>query len=185
MLRPKSIALVNQRRTLRALYAQTQAYPYAAKLNPTQSLTDSAHNMLGLTGSDGATGTAAIWPGGVLTLSDQGGVVEYVEVADDDSDRPFGLSANYVGGQMDELNGNAEIGVWRGRGGVFEVLSPVFASAVDGNSNMLGVASSSTVPGQLDELTVTDSDAGTTLAAARIISALSANAIIVELVVGG
>jgi len=141
--------------------------------------------MIALTGADGAAGAAAIWPGAVLTLTDQGQASEIVELADDDSDRPFGLSANFVGGTMDELNGHPEIGAWRGRGGVFEVLAPVFASNVDANSNMLGVASSSTVPGQLDEVTVTDSDAGTTLAAARIISALSAKAIIVELVVGG
>lgn len=185
MLRPKTIALVNQRRTLRPQYAQTQAYPYGALLSTSQSLTSTSTSMFGLAGSDGATGAAAIWPGAVMKLSSQGQASEIVQLASDDGDRPFGLSANFVGGNMDELNGRSEIGVWRGRGGVFEILSPVFAAAVTTSSNMLGVANSSTVPGQLDNLTVVDSDAGTILGAARLISALSANAIIVELVVGG
>src|SRR6476659_3719185 len=137
MLRPKNIGLVNQRRTLRALYAQSQAYPYAAQLSAT-ALT-ATNDQSQLVGADGATGTALIWPGAVMELVNAAGVVhEKVKLSDPEAvGRPFGLSANFVGGNMDEINGvytigafSGNIGVWRGRGGVFEVLAPLFVSGI-------------------------------------------------------
>jgi hypothetical protein len=39
---------------------------------------------------------------------------------------PFGLLANFVGGTLDDLQDNNEIGVWYGPGSVYEVLYPAF-----------------------------------------------------------
>jgi hypothetical protein len=110
---------------------------------------------------------------------------ENVQLSDGDAPkRPFGLSANFVGGNMDELNGRREIGVWRGRGGVFEVLAPVFLSTLTGSELWLGAAASS-VPGVLGDVDVVDSDAGAVFGAAQLLTFLSERAIIVELTVGG
>jgi len=193
MLRPKTLGLVNQRRTLRALYAQTQAYPYAAKLDTltNQSLTDST-SQFQLAGVDSSTGVAGIWPGCVMTRSEdvtEAANGEVVRIAPDATTRPFGLSANFVGGNLDELNGTGNIGVWRGRGGVFEVLAPLFSSAVTASTDTLGSRDEADTlqdaVGTLVSVSVVDSDAGSAFSVARLISKLSANAIIVELTVGG
>lgn len=55
--------------------------------------------------------------------------------------KSFGLFANFVGGDLDELFGQSEVGVWRGRG-IFEVLAPAFDDAKDiaGNTTALATA---------------------------------------------
>lgn len=128
MLRLQKLANVNKRRTLRALYAQTQAYPYAAHLDA--SVDRSLTNPFDISAE---AGKAAIWPG-MIALKTVGENVrpqnsnQYME---DDSvqegaRRPFGLFANFIGGELDELGDRSEVGIWRGVGGVFEVLAPVF-----------------------------------------------------------
>jgi hypothetical protein len=116
-------------------------------------------------------------PGG-----DSGEVQVKLSLSDSTPARPFGLSANFVGGNMDELNGNREIGVWRGRGGVFEVLAPVFVSTLSG-TDFLGA----NVIGQLADVDygTAEVDGTPDLRAARLLSFLSERAIIVELMVGG
>lgn len=183
MLRPKSIALVNQRRTLRALYAQTQAYPYAANLT-TGTAPTGTESMDSLPLSDGTTGVG-IFPGAVLELTapSAGTNTETVHLPNDTAGRPFGLSANFVGGSMDELNGRTEIGVWRGRGGVFEVLAPVFSSVLTGTDD-LGGGVAANAAGQLVDVDIDDSTA-VDLRVGRLINFMSERAIIIELTVGG
>lgn len=191
MLRPKNIALVNQRRTLRALYAQTQAYPYAAILQNTGSDVDANGvpnaadtSQIALTDVAGNSSIAAIWPGAVMELFNSGGTIgasalgELVTLGEG-TNRPFGLCANFVGGNMDELNGRREVGVWRGRGGVFEVLAPVFVSTITGTDD-LGASSI----GQLTDVDTTDATAVDNRVA-RLLNFLSERAIVVELLVGG
>ncbi len=184
MLRPASIALVNQRRTLRALYAQTQAYPYAANLTTGVAPTGT-ESMDSLLLSDGVTSGVGIFPGAVLelTAASAGTNTETVHLPNDTAGRPFGLSANFVGGKMDELNGRTEIGVWRGRGGVFEVLAPVFSSVLTGTDD-LGGSVAANAAGQLIDVDTDDSTA-VDLRAARLINFMSERAIIIELTVGG
>jgi hypothetical protein len=134
MLRLTNLANVNRRRTLRALYAQTQGYPYAVALDPSfdRSQTDPFDD------ADHA-GKAAIWPG-MVALKTVGETVRPQnanQYMDDNSTnegarRAFGLFANFVGGELNEIGtdgtrpGGSEVGVWRGVGSVYEVLAPVF-----------------------------------------------------------
>jgi hypothetical protein len=122
MLRLQKLANVNKRRTLRALYAQTQAYPYAATLDHSVD----RHATDPFSGIE--AGKAAIWPGMVALKT----VGENVRPQFDNAGgnpgarRPFGLFANFIGGELDEIGDRNEVGVWRGVGGVFEILAPVF-----------------------------------------------------------
>jgi hypothetical protein len=203
MLRLKDISLVNRRRTLRAQYAQTQAYPYAATLSP--NFDRSANQLTGAAATAGSK--AAINPGSVAvklageTVTLFGSTEAFgtggVATATTPIVRPFGLFANFVGGDMDELFGRSEVGVWRGPTSVFEILAPAF--------NDTGGAGLSTADAGVDRTTETYLEPGadgrlqgvlgTTVAgtsgpggnahqvAARLIRRLSANAIIVELLV--
>jgi hypothetical protein len=40
--------------------------------------------------------------------------------------KPFGLLANFVGGELDDLGDEDYVGVWRGPDSVFELLAPAF-----------------------------------------------------------
>jgi hypothetical protein len=129
---------------------------------------------------------AAILPGLVATKL-AGEVVTLADVYAD-TERPFGLFANFVGGELSDIPSDFDrVGVWRGAGGVFEILAPAFddtdlatdAAAEDG----LGAT----------EVYLTNNAAGALVSAgpnshvenepARLLSRLSANAIIVELLV--
>jgi hypothetical protein len=46
--------------------------------------------------------------------------------ADSAAIKPFGLLANFVGGDLDDLGDEDYVGVWRGRESVFEILAPGF-----------------------------------------------------------
>lgn len=181
MLRLQKLANVNKRRTLRAMYAQTQAYPYAATLDAGVDRT--ATNPFSIAAE---AGKAAIWPGMVAAKT----TGENVEVAVADTQRAFGLFANFVGGEMDELGDRTEVGVWRGAGSVFEVLAPVFvdtglaaAAAAEDGAGANEVYLSANTDGRLE----LDADANpyTTghRAVARLVRRLSDKAIIVELLV--
>lgn len=179
MLRLTKLSNKNRRRTLRALYAQTQATPYAATL-------DSAFDRTAgqLSGAGAITGSkAAINPGSVMVK----GVGETVTLSGaTDNERAWGLCANFVGGDLDELGDESAVGVWRGAGSVFEILAPVFddtglaalAAAEDGDEAN-EVYMTSNAKGQLVGAAGAQALGNT----ARLVSRLSANAIIVELLV--
>lgn len=140
MLRLKNLANKYQKRTCRPLYANTQATPYAATLH-----VDTA----GTNGFRTATGALRVPPkinGSAVSaqyVTDNGGSLfpgtvlarvkgtEQVTIATGaDYEQPFGLLANFVGGQFDEgFEGDSlqnQVGVWRGPDAVFEVLAPAF-----------------------------------------------------------
>jgi len=180
MLRLQKLANVNKRRTLRALYAQTQAYPYAATLDASVDRTST--NPFSI---EAQAGKAAIWPGMVAAK----GVGESVLVATSNDARAFGLFGNFVGGELDELGDRREVGVWRGVGSVFEVLAPVFvdtgiasaAAAEDGDGTETYLSASA--DGRLELDASADPYTSGDRAVARLVDALSSNAVIVELLV--
>jgi hypothetical protein len=62
-------------------------------------------------------------PGTVVVLTDG----ELIKVATGaDNEQPFGLLANFVGGTIDDLQDENQVGVWRGPDSVFELLKPSF-----------------------------------------------------------
>lgn len=189
MLRLTNLANKYQRRTLRVLYGNTQAYPYDAQLDSSFDRTAGA-----LSGANAITGAkAAILPG-MVAIKKAGEVVTVAGAwtAASAQFRPFGLFANFVGGELSDIPSDFDrVGVWRGVGSVYEVLAPVFD---DTNLSTDGAAEDGTatkevylVPGAKGQLALSGSfgsDPGNPVnTAARLMTRLSANAIVVELLV--
>ena len=151
MLRLKNLANKYQKRTCRPVYAQTQATPYAATLHSTfrdsttgaiQKITSSIDSSRTSSTGDAYQLNGSYLPGmvGSRVGNSEDIVIAYgngsVEV-------PFGLLANFVGGDFDEgFSGDRlqnEVGVWRGPDSVFEILSPAYGTitplATDTTSN--------------------------------------------------
>lgn len=130
MLRIRNLSNQFQKRTLRALYAQTQATPYAATLHASLRNTDGsfrapvATDTLPLARSAAAfTLQGGLVPGQVVAKSAGESVVVHNGVA---GVKAFGLLANFVGGTLDELGDENQVGVWRGPDSVWEILKPAF-----------------------------------------------------------
>lgn len=128
MLRIRNLKNKYQKRLIRPLYAQTQATPYAAVLD--DSLRDAA-------GDWNFPGAAFKYKGGLVPGTVVTNVGEKVKVhtgADPASPTgataaaplAFGLLANFVGGELDDLGDEDFVGVWRGPDSVFEILAPGF-----------------------------------------------------------
>lgn len=138
MIRLGKLSNKFQKRTLRAVYGQTQAYPYAATLDDSFRAADGSFVAPVVAGSSLPTRTAAaalykgsLLPGLVVTQVPGQEKVKVAAGADavNTGEVPFGLLANFVGGELDELGDENDIGVWRsGQGGVFEVLAPAFGT---------------------------------------------------------
>lgn len=194
MLRLQKLANVNKRRTLRAMYAQTQAYPYAATLD--SSFDRTAVSPFS-TGDSSIDGKAAIWPGMVAVKTVGENVLPNSDAAvgspggsNYDARRAFGLFANFVGGELDELGDRSEVGVWRGTGSVFEILAPVF-----NDTDLAGEAANEDGTTSQEIYLVADDTARLVWsnsarpgmdwhqATARLVKRLSDKAIIVELLV--
>jgi len=150
MLRIGNLSEVQQTRTLRVNYGNTQAYPFASNLDSNAYDIGGNSSVFNANGSGGTAlgtgGNGPIWPGMVAALSKNG---QYVCVAVGGVSQnavpamlPLGLFGNFVGGDFDETNyggGYTEVGVWKGPGSWYEVLSPVFNSNINTNP---GIASS-------------------------------------------
>jgi len=115
MLRIRNISNQFQKRTLRALYAQTQATPYAATLHASLRNTDGSFraplssDTLPLARSANAfTLQGGLVPGQVVAKSAGESVVVHNGVA---GVKAFGLLANFVGGTLDELGDENQVGV--------------------------------------------------------------------------
>jgi len=147
MLRLKNLANKYQKRTCRPVYANTQATPYSATLHATDANNGFRDANGGLqvppkkNGSAPSTFTlkGGLVPGTVLArVKGSERVTVAVGAA---NEIPFGLLANFVGGDLDEgFAGDSlqnEVGVWRGPDSVFEILAPAFGtvSANTGLSN--------------------------------------------------
>jgi hypothetical protein len=130
MLRLGKLRNKNQKRTLRVLYGQTQAYPYAATLASTLFNSDGSFHAPLASDTDlpDRTVDAFTYKSGLLAgtvLIKHSG--ETVKVAiGSTGERPFGLLANNVGGELDEVGDERSVGVWRGPDAVVEVLAPAF-----------------------------------------------------------
>src|SRR3954462_12453068 len=135
MLRLKNLSNKYQKRLIRPLYANTQATPYAATLDSTFRAADGTLQLPQSGASTPFTGprTAAAFtlnsslvPATVMvrTSGDAVGVADGTNTAQ----QPFGLLANFIGGDFDEgFSGDSlqnEVGVWRGPDAVFEILAP-------------------------------------------------------------
>ena len=165
MIRANSQARAFQKRTIRPLYAWHSAVPYACFL-------DTA-----------AVGSAVIYPGQVACKT-TGEQMDYSRGAA--GDVPFGLFNNFINGDMGELQGGTEIGVWvGGRDAVFEVLAGPSATEsplANGvtwtslNATRGGVALHADSAGRLTDT------AGSAPQVARLIEAVSNSKIIVQLV---
>jgi len=113
------------------LYAQTQATPYAAVLDPSLLNADGSFraplstDTLPIARSANAfTLQGGLVPGTVVVKGAAEGVV--VATGANVASVPFGLLANFVGGTLDELGTETAVGVWRGPDSVFELLSPAY-----------------------------------------------------------
>jgi len=120
-----------QKRLIRPLYAHTQATPYAAVLDPSLRNVDGsfraplAADTLPVARSANAfTLQGGLVPGTVMVKAAGEGMV--VAPGGTGAIQPFGLLANFVGGTLDDLQDNNEIGVWRGPDAVFELLKPAW-----------------------------------------------------------
>jgi hypothetical protein len=151
MLRIGKISEVMQTRTLRVVYGNTQAYPWAGALDP------NVYN--GITGTKGAAftpgggsavgvgGQGPIWPGQVGALASNGlTVCVYTGNTGGTANAtngllPLGLFGNFVGGDFDEVGDYTEVGVWKGPGSWYEVLSPVFNTTTITSTNASGYGS--------------------------------------------
>jgi hypothetical protein len=122
-----------QKRTIRPLYGQTQAYPYAATLDPRLRNADGSFRApvnADTAANSGLARTASAFlfqsglvPGTVMVKAGGEAMVVHNGAA---NVQPFGLLANFVGGTLDDLQDNNEIGVWRGPDSVYELLFPAF-----------------------------------------------------------
>lgn len=151
MQRLNDLSGIYQKRTLRVIHGQTQATPYAGFLNPALRNTDGSfrppvsadstpvdYTVNTFTYQNGLLpGTCMIIGPGEAFLP-SGGLDQASGAVKADT---FGLLANFVGGNFDDLKTNNEIGVWYGPGSVYEVLFPAF------NDTGLATAYAAATPG--------------------------------------
>lgn len=133
MLRIRNLSNQYQKRTIRPVYGQTQATPYAAVLDPALRDNDGSFvapttddtNVNGLTYAGGAPFTyqGGFIPGTVVTKSEGESILPHNGVT---GVRPWGLLANFVGGTIDDLGDENYVGVWYGKDSVYEILAPAF-----------------------------------------------------------
>lgn len=160
---------------IRPLYAQTQATPYAAVLDDT--LRDAAFDW-------NFTGASFKYKGGLVpgTVMVNRGDKVTVATGADVALRPFGLLANFVGGELDDLGDENFVGVWRGPDAVFEILAPGFddtglSAAWDASTQGLPVPLYAGTDGRLKYI----ASAGNRLIVAHLIERPNANRIVVDL----
>src|SRR5581483_2222299 len=102
MIKANNPARAFQKRTIRPLYAWHSAVPYSCFLDAD------------------AVSTTIIYPG-MVAVKTTGEMVDIANSGSNTNDVPFGLFNNFVNGDMDELAGGTEVGVWvGGRDAVFE-----------------------------------------------------------------
>lgn len=132
MLRVRNLSNALVKRPLRALYAQTQATPYSAVLDPSLRNVDGSFRKPVATdtlpvarSADAFTLQGGLVPGTVMLKAAGEGVV-VATGADSANLIPFGLLANFVGGTLDDIQDENMVGVWRGPDSVWELLAPAF-----------------------------------------------------------
>jgi hypothetical protein len=235
MLRLKNLSNKYQKRLIRPEYAHTQATPYAASLhssfresdgdlrlpadadtgggstNPLNTRTDKAYTlknslipglvMVRVPGSE----TVAVATGVPQASPSAGGGDFALDVTL--AEQPFGLLANFVGGDLDEgFAGDSlqnEVGVWRGVGSTYTLLAPAFnpnGLETDGVTSITGAQSLDAAltigsnygrpvllyagpDGRLTSYTDDECETNRRVPVARLIEKVSASRIVVDLLV--
>jgi len=131
MIRLRFLSNQYIKRTLRPVYAQTQATPYAAVLDPSLLGTPlpGAGDIDSFTDQYSFPANTYQLQQGLVpgTVMIKGAIGENVLIASGVANEiPFGLLGNFVGGNLDELGGEPYVGVWYGPGSVFDLLAPAF-----------------------------------------------------------
>lgn len=194
MYRANKIGNRHNKRTLRVVYGQTQAYPYAASLHSSFRGTDGSLLIDG-TSSDPTTIAGSANPTrGANAFKYQNGLLagmvvtlvpgtEQIKIAAGNAaqagEQPFGLLANNVGGTLDEVGDYDEIGVWRsGQGGVFEVLAPAF-----GTISLTATNAGATTPlyAGTDGRLTTTAPSGSPVAVANLLQVVGTTRILIDL----
>lgn len=151
MLRIRNLSNMFQKRLIRPILANTQGTPYPGVLDASLRNADGSFRAPLSTDTQPIARSAAafvlqggIVPGTVMIKSagDSFVVATGVDTAAPNQERPFGLLANFVGGTLDDLQDNNEVGVWYGPGSVYELLAPAF------NDTGLAAAYAAAVPGK-------------------------------------
>jgi hypothetical protein len=148
MLRIRNLSNVFQKRTLRVVYGHTQATPYAGSLDPTLRDTSGGFRLplntdtsptYPLTRSASAFALkGGLVPGTVMVKTVGESFAVHNGVA---GVKAFGLLGNFVGGELDDLGDENNIGVWYGKDGVVELIRPAF------NDTGLSAAYAAATPG--------------------------------------
>jgi hypothetical protein len=96
--------------------------------------------------------------------------------------QPFGLLANFVGGDLDDIGDENQVGVWRGPDAVFELLAPAYddtglASAVSGATAGQPVKLYAGADGRL----TSTSPGGSAIVVAHLVERVSSTRIVIDL----
>jgi len=191
MLRLKNLSNKYQKRTLRVVYGQTQATPYAGTLHSSLRNTDGSFRKPLSTDTSPLTRSAdaftlknGLVPGQVVLKGANDETFALATGANSAAEKPWGLLANFVGGDLDELGDDDFVGVWRGPDSVYEVLAPAFD-----DTGLSAAAGSNTVGERLklyagvDGRLVYVSSPGNRVAVAELIQRVSASRILINLLV--
>jgi len=194
MLRVQKLSNKYQKRTLRPIYAQTQATPWDCTLDDTFRNVDGSTKLpesgdttpLHTRTADAYLLKGSV-PAGTVMVRTVGEKVAVATGVDDGTERPFGLLGNMVGGELDDLGEENKVGVWRGIGSAFEVLAPAFndtglgaAYSASGTSQGLPV---NLYAGADGRLTYVSSPNAARIPVARLVERVSQSRILVELLV--
>lgn len=126
MLRIRHLRNVYQKRLIRPLYAQTQATPYAAVLADEMVASKESGDWTTLAGPTPFVYKGGVVPGTVMVAKGEQVTVASGAGTGGSAQVHFGLLANFVGGELDDLGDENFVGVWRGPDSVYEILAPGF-----------------------------------------------------------
>lgn len=197
MLRVKNLSNKYQKRLIRPEYAQTQATPYAVTLDDSFRTSDGSIRLPKSGDNDGsepgpagfATRTADAHTtknsltSGLVAVRTEGEKITIATGANA-AEQPFGLLANFVGGDLDDVGDENQVGVWRGPDSTYTLLAEAFDD--DGLAAAFAAADAGTPvllhakpDGRLGYI----SSPGNRVAVARLIDRPSASRIVVDLLV--
>lgn len=138
MQRLRNLSEIYQKRLIRGEYAHHQATPYATPMDASLFNTDGSIRIPLSSDSTPLQRSVAPFtlngslPPGLCLTRTVGEAVAYSTGSTTVAERPFGLSANWVGGDFDEIGpqnvGSGVLGCWRGVQATFTLLAPAFNS---------------------------------------------------------
>jgi hypothetical protein len=190
MLRLKSLSNKFQKRTLRVEYSQTNATPVYSTLDPSLGSGSAfvkplAADTTPLTRSaDAFTYKNGLLPGTVM-VRNSGDNVCVASGSTTVAVQPFGLLANFVGGDLDELGDEVKVGVWRGIGSTYTLLAPAYddtglAAAISGATAGVPVLLYAAADGRLKYVA---SPTATQVPVARVVERVSSTVLRIDLLV--